>query len=121
MPRRLEQLSGRDVAAALVQFGFEVVATRGSHSKLRRTLPTGERQTLTIPLHQKLVTGTLHAIYRQACRYVPETDLQPHFYSGSPKPTNSEPPKPENPSADVKPSASALRKAPQGRRRRPPR
>jgi predicted RNA binding protein YcfA (HicA-like mRNA interferase family) len=84
MSLRLKQLSGRAVAAVLVQFGFEVVATRGSHCKLRRTLPSGERQTLTIPLRSSLASGTLHAIYRQACRFVPEADLQPHFYSGEP-------------------------------------
>src|SRR5206468_6844819 len=82
MSLRLKQLSGRAVAAALVQFGFEVVATRGSHCKMRRTLPSGERQTMTIPLHPSLAPGTLHAIYRQACRFVPEADLQSHFYSG---------------------------------------
>src|SRR2546422_9346637 len=84
MSLRLKQLSGRAVAAAFVQFGFEVVATRGSHCKMRRTLPSGERQTMTIPLHTALVPGTLHAIYRQACRFIPETDLQSHFYSGGP-------------------------------------
>lgn len=96
MSLRLRQLSGRDIAATLVRFGFEVVATRGSHCKLRRTLPSGERQTLTIPLHSSLGPGTLHAIYRQACRFVPETSLQPHFYSGhvskrAPAPERREP------------------------------
>jgi predicted RNA binding protein YcfA (HicA-like mRNA interferase family) len=85
MPLRLRQLSGREVAAALTRFGFEVVATRGSHCKLRRTMPSGQRQTLTIPLHPALATGTLHAIYRQACRFVPESELQTHFYSGGPE------------------------------------
>lgn len=84
MSLRLRQLSGRDVAAVFVQFGFDVVATRGSHCKMRRTLPSGERQTMTLPLHASLATGTLHAIYRQARRFVPETDLQSHFYSGAP-------------------------------------
>ncbi len=79
---RLRSLSGRDVAAILGRFGFEVVASRGSHSKLRRTLPSGQRQMLTIPLHRSLATGTLQAIYRQAGRFVAEADLQPHFYSG---------------------------------------
>ena len=82
MSLRLKQLSGRDVAAIFVRLGFQVVATRGSHCKLRRSLPSGERQTLTIPLHASLATGTLHAIYRQACRFIAAKDLQPHFYSG---------------------------------------
>jgi predicted RNA binding protein YcfA (HicA-like mRNA interferase family) len=82
MSLRLKQLSGRDVAAIFVRLGFQVVRTRGSHCKLRRSLPSGERQTLTIPLHASLATGTLHAIYRQACRFVAAKDLQPHFYTG---------------------------------------
>ncbi len=81
MSLRLKTLSGRDVAAIFVRLGFQVVATRGSHCKLRRTLPSGERQTLTIPLHGTLATGTLHAIYRQACRFISADELQPHFYS----------------------------------------
>ena len=84
MSLRLKQISGRDIAAIFVRLGFDVVATRGSHCKMRRTLPSGERQTMTIPLHASLAPGTLHAMYRQACRFVPETDLQPHFYSGEP-------------------------------------
>ena len=95
MSLRLKQLSGRDVAAALVQFAFEVVATRGSHCKLRRTLPSGERQTLTIPLHASLAVGTLQAIYRQASRFIPEAELQPHFYTGTrAKPPGREPASP---------------------------
>src|SRR6516164_4882916 len=90
MSLRLKTLSGRDVAAIFVRLGFQVVATRGSHCKLRRNMPSGERQTLTIPLHASLATGTLHAIYRQACRFVDASDLQAHFYSGEPsKPTST--------------------------------
>jgi predicted RNA binding protein YcfA (HicA-like mRNA interferase family) len=61
--------------------GFFKVVQRGSHVKLRRVLPDGLRQTLTIPAHAELDTGTLRAIYRQAFRYVPESELQPHFYT----------------------------------------
>jgi len=94
MSLRLRQLSGRNVASALVQFGFEVVATRGSDCKLRRTLPRGERQTVTIPLHASLAPGTLHAIYRQATRFIPEADLQSHFYSGEPPKRAAKPERP---------------------------
>jgi hypothetical protein len=45
-------------------------------------LPGGERQTLTIPLHDSLATGTVHAIFRQAGRYVPEDQLRPLFFTG---------------------------------------
>jgi hypothetical protein len=43
--------------------------------------PDGTRQTLTIPNHRELDTGTLKAIYRQALRYVGDEELRPHFYS----------------------------------------
>jgi predicted RNA binding protein YcfA (HicA-like mRNA interferase family) len=78
---KLRQLSGRDVVRALATFGFEISAQSGSHVKLRRVLPGGQRQTLTIPLHAALATGTAHAIFRQASRYVPEADLRPFFFT----------------------------------------
>ena len=78
---RLRQLSGRDVAGALRTFGFNVVSTRGSHAKLRRVLPDGTRQTLTIPLHSRLATGTAQALFRQAARYVSEEQLKPFFFT----------------------------------------
>jgi predicted RNA binding protein YcfA (HicA-like mRNA interferase family) len=90
MSTRLKRLSGRDVAALLVKLGFDVVNTRGSHAKLRRTLPTGTTQILTIPLHRTLAPGTLHAIYRQASRFVPESDLRPHFFTGRTPPSKDE-------------------------------
>ena len=62
MTPRLRRLSGADVVAILRTFGFEVVRTRGSHAKLRRTTAGGENQILTIPLHKELAAGTLHAI-----------------------------------------------------------
>ena len=79
MPR-LKNLSGREVIAIFSRFGFGIVSQRGSHVKLRRILPDGEKQTLTIPLHQELDRGTLRAIFRQALRYVPEEELRPYFY-----------------------------------------
>jgi len=79
MPR-LKTLSGRDVLKILSRFGFKVVSQRGSHVKLRRILSDGTKQTLTIPLHEELDTGTLRAIFRQALRYIPEEELKPHFY-----------------------------------------
>jgi predicted RNA binding protein YcfA (HicA-like mRNA interferase family) len=84
MSPRLRQLSGRDVAAILGRFGFQVVATRGRHCKVRRTLPSGERQTLTIPLHRSLAPGTVQAIYRLALRFVAENVLRPHFFVSEP-------------------------------------
>ncbi len=81
MPPRLRRLSAREVLAALRSFGFEVVATRGSHAKLRRLTQEGERQTLTVPLHKELDLGTIQAIYRQAARFIPERDLRSRFYA----------------------------------------
>lgn len=80
MSPRLRRLGARDVLACLQHFGFEVVATRGSHAKLRRVTADGERQTLTVPLHKDLATGTLHAIYRQALRFVPDEQLRSWFF-----------------------------------------
>jgi predicted RNA binding protein YcfA (HicA-like mRNA interferase family) len=78
---KLRQLSGADVVRALRGFGFEVVATRGGHAKLRRILRGGQRETLTIPLHDSLAAGTARAIFRQACRYVAESDLRSCFFT----------------------------------------
>jgi predicted RNA binding protein YcfA (HicA-like mRNA interferase family) len=80
MSPRLRRLSSRDVLRALRVFGFEVVSTRGSHAKLRRTVADGRRETLTVPVHRQLAPGTLRAIFRQACRFIPETDLRSHFF-----------------------------------------
>ena len=66
MPR-LKRLSGDEVVAALGHYGFHVHQQRGSHVKLRRTVPAGNRETLTIP--------------RQACRFVPEGELRTHIYA----------------------------------------
>lgn len=79
MPK-LKTLSGRDVIKILAASGFAVIAQRGSHVKLVRTLPDGTKQPLTIPAHPELDKGTLKAIFRQASRYIPETELKPHFY-----------------------------------------
>jgi hypothetical protein len=54
---------------------------QGSHANLGRTLPDNTKQTLTIPAHSELDKGTLKATYRQAMRYIPESELQSHFYS----------------------------------------
>ncbi len=80
MPK-LRRLSGAEVLRILERFGFIIQAQRGSHVKLRRIGPTGEKQTLTIPRHQELDTGTLRAILRQASQYIPEPELRPFFYT----------------------------------------
>ena len=79
MPK-LRVLSGKEVVKILSKFGFEVISQRGSHVKLKRILPDGTKQTLTVPLHDELDKGTLKAIIRQASRYIPEEELRRHFY-----------------------------------------
>jgi predicted RNA binding protein YcfA (HicA-like mRNA interferase family) len=78
---KLRQLSGREVVKALGSFGFQIVSIRGSHAKLRRILVGGEHQTLTVPLHKRLRPGMLHAVFRQASRYIPEDDLRSWFFT----------------------------------------
>jgi len=74
-------LSGSDIVRILASFGFDIASQRGSHIKLRRVLPDGTRQTLTVPNHRELDRGTVLGIYRQALRYIPEEQLAPQFFS----------------------------------------
>jgi len=62
-------------------FGFEVVSTRGSHAKLLRIRPSGGREILIVPMHRQLTTGTVHAIYRQARRFISEDELRRGFFT----------------------------------------
>jgi len=78
---RLKRLGARDVLRVLGGFGFEVVSIRGDHAKLVRVPPDGRREILVVPIKRRLAVGTLHAIYRQARRYVPEADLRPRFFA----------------------------------------
>lgn len=80
MPK-LRRLSGSDVIRILEHFGFVVLAQRGSHVKLQRLGSQGQKQTLTVPRHSELDTGTLRAILRQASQYIPEEELRKHFYT----------------------------------------
>jgi predicted RNA binding protein YcfA (HicA-like mRNA interferase family) len=80
MPK-LRILSGQEVVKIFLVFGFNVAAQKGSHIKLLKILLDSARQTLTIPSHPELDKGTIKAIYRQALRYIPESELKPHFYS----------------------------------------
>lgn len=81
MSPKLKRLSGKDVVTILARFGFSIYSQKGSHAKLRRILETGEKQTLTIPIHEELDIGTLRAIVNQATRYIPQELLRPHVYS----------------------------------------
>lgn len=80
MPR-LRRLSGAEIIGILGRFGFVEHSRRGSHVKLRRIAADGAAQTLTIPDHAELDTGTCRAVLRQVTRFIPEVDLGPHFYA----------------------------------------
>ena len=80
MPK-LKRLSASEVVSTFQHFGFAVLTQRGSHIKLRRLSQAGERQTLVVPNHRQLDTGTCHAVFRQACRYVSPDDLRRFFYT----------------------------------------
>lgn len=83
MPK-LRRLSGDEVIKILEDFGFEVIKIRGSHHKLRRLSEEDKtKQTLTVPVHgrKELAIGTLRAIYRAACEYISEEELEPLFYT----------------------------------------
>ena len=84
MPR-LKRLTSRGILRILGKSGFEVVSVKGSHAKLVR-VPlegnTGQKQILVVPMPRKMSVGTIHAIYRQACRFIPEDDLREDFFSG---------------------------------------
>ena len=81
MSPKLKRLSGKEVLSILSKFGFSIHSQRGSHVKLRRILSSGEKQSLTIVMHNELDIGTLRAILRQASRFVPEDQLKKEFYS----------------------------------------
>jgi predicted RNA binding protein YcfA (HicA-like mRNA interferase family) len=80
MPK-LKRLSGSELVKIFEALGFAQVSQRGSHVKLQRYGADGFKQTLTIPSHPELDKGTLRAIYRQALRYVGESELLDHFYT----------------------------------------
>ena len=79
MPK-LKNLSAKNIISIFETFGFEIVAKKGSHIKLRRTT-NNIRQTLTVPNHKELDRGTLGAMHNQALRYISETELHEHFYT----------------------------------------
>jgi predicted RNA binding protein YcfA (HicA-like mRNA interferase family) len=79
MPK-LRRRSGPEVVDIFAKFGFMILSQRGSHIKLRRITESGEKQTLTIPNHSQLDTGTCKAIFRQATPCIDAMDLKPYFY-----------------------------------------
>jgi len=80
MPR-LRRLSGAEIIASSVASVSPFTHNVGATSSSVVSLIDGTTQTLTVPSHPELDTGTCRAIFRQASRFVPEEDLRPHFYS----------------------------------------
>lgn len=78
MPR-LKRLSGSEVIKILQKFGFQIHSQRGDHVKMRRLIKTG-KETLTIPKHKQLDTGTCRAILKQASQYISLSELAEYFY-----------------------------------------
>ena len=80
MPR-LRRLAARDIVRLLRGFGFEVISMRGSHAKLARIRSSGRREILIVPMHRELTAGTVHAIYRQASRFISADELRHGFFT----------------------------------------
>ena len=78
MPR-FKRLSSSEVIKILEKFGFQIHSQRGSHIKMRRVTEIG-KETLTIPNHKQLDTGTCRAILRQASKYISFSELSQYFY-----------------------------------------
>ena len=88
---RLKRLTSREVLRLLGRFGFEVASMRGSHAKLVCIGPSGRKEILLVPVHRQLAVGTIHALYRQACRFIPERELRPGFFAEGPSETGALP------------------------------
>ena len=76
----MKRLKGKDVIKILTSFDFVIVSQKGSHVKLVRISDSG-REVLVIPDHKEIKTGTLKAIYIQATKYIPQSELQVYFYN----------------------------------------
>lgn len=79
MPR-LKILSGYDTLKIFLNLGFEQVSQKGSHIIIRRIVE-GNNQTLIIPNHKQLDTGTLRGILKQASKYIALDELKKYFYT----------------------------------------
>ena len=80
MPNQLHRLSGKEVISIFKKFNFVIVRQRGSHVVLTRQ-DSNKKQVLVVPNHKEIDRGTLHEIFKQAIRFIPETDLREYFYS----------------------------------------
>jgi predicted RNA binding protein YcfA (HicA-like mRNA interferase family) len=70
---KLPVVSGRELVKALRRAGFQVVAQRGSHIRLRGTRH-GQTRVVVVPDHDEVARGTLLSILRQAAMTREEFD-----------------------------------------------
>jgi predicted RNA binding protein YcfA (HicA-like mRNA interferase family) len=69
MPKIPRDLSGKELAALLEQYGYRITRQSGSH--LRLTSNTGDKEHhITIPNHMPLKVGTLNAIIKDIAGYL---------------------------------------------------
>ncbi|MCH7661272.1 MAG: type II toxin-antitoxin system HicA family toxin [Euryarchaeota archaeon] len=71
--------SGEDVVGVLTSFNYRKDRQRGSHAILKYTNPdTGEIRTVSVPMHDRIRTGTLQNIadqcgandFNEWCRWI---------------------------------------------------
>lgn len=62
---RLPVVSGREAIKALSKAGFVEVRQSGSHVVVQKKMP-GTTNTIVVPDHSELATGTLRAIIRKS-------------------------------------------------------
>lgn len=62
MPKRY---SARQILKALSKLGFSEISQKGSHIKLRGIVER-KLQTVIVPNHKMIATGTLSSIFKQA-------------------------------------------------------
>jgi predicted RNA binding protein YcfA (HicA-like mRNA interferase family) len=81
-----------EVIRILEGFGFAVVRIKGSHHRMQRVVTVKnpddntsreETQVVSVAVHgrKELPIGTLRTIYRDALRYIPESELEEKFYT----------------------------------------
>ena len=80
MPK-LRHLSGDEIGVILRRYGFTFHSQTGSHMKFRRVTAGGQEQMLIVPRYAEIGTGLMHTIFRQASRFIPDSELRKDFYS----------------------------------------
>jgi predicted RNA binding protein YcfA (HicA-like mRNA interferase family) len=66
LPRDLD---GKQLAALLRAYGYEITRQTGSHLRLT-SARKGREHHVTLPAHKELSVGTLHSILREVAKYL---------------------------------------------------